>query len=275
MTSTYAQSTRLWAIGRGVGWVKTRVPAPLYRGIRLGWRQIAGTADHLGLRRLAWRWRLSTEVAHWDEWLRTRGLNDPDDFARRTDPELPVQQYIRELLPPLLETEVCRILDIGAGPLTTVGKVYQGHKIELVCIDPLASVYDAILAATGVAPPVRTTYGEAETVGEMFAENTFDLVHAFNSLDHAHDPVTAIKAAVRIVKPGCYVYLWHWLNEGEREHYGGLHQWNFGTSGNSFIITSNTHEATDINRVLRDKATVTHIVNESRWITVHIRKLPG
>jgi SAM-dependent methyltransferase len=267
-----SQGSRLWAIGRGVGWVKTRVPSPIYRGLRLGWRHFSGAVDQLGLRRLAWRWRLSTEIAHWDEWMRTGGLNDHEDFARRIMPDRPLQEHLRRLLPVETRDNTFRVLDVGAGPLTTVGKVCDGRKLDLICIDPLARVYDAMLEANGVAPPVRTAYGEAERVAEMFAENSFDLVHAFNSLDHAHDPIRAIRSAVRIVKPGGFVYLWHWLNEGQREHYGGLHQWNFGTSDNSFTITSNAGRTTNISDLLRDIADVTCEIESGRWLTVYIRK---
>jgi SAM-dependent methyltransferase len=278
---TDSRVVRQLAIGRVVGWLKAKVPVPLYRGIRLGWHQLTGTVDRVGLRRLAWRWRLPTEVAHWDSWLRSRGKSDPaefardpSEFARRTMPDLPLQEHLRKLLPPESNGRTYRILDIGAGPLTTVGKVSEGRKIDLVCIDPLASVYDALLKATGVTPPVRTEYGEAERVAQMYAENSFDLVHAVNSLDHAHDPAAAIKSAVRVVRPGGYVYLEHHVNEGERERYGGLHQWNFGSHGDSFTITSRSGQVTNMTEALAGVAHVRHqVLHDGIIITVQIQKI--
>jgi ubiquinone/menaquinone biosynthesis C-methylase UbiE len=41
----------------------------------------------------------------------------------------------------------------------------------------------------------------------MYADASFDLVPAANSLDHAHDPVAAIKAAARVVRPGGTYFL--------------------------------------------------------------------
>jgi SAM-dependent methyltransferase len=123
-------------------------------------------------------------------------------------------------------------------------------------------VYDALLEKNGITPPVRTKYGEAEQVGEMYAEGSFDLVHAANSLDHSHDPVAAIKAAARVVRPGGHVFLEHILNEGEREHYGGLHQWNFGVEGDSFTIASSAGQKTDMGTELAGLANVTHSIYE-------------
>ena len=39
-----------------------------------------------------------------------------------------------------------------------------------------------------------------------------------------------------VVKPSCYVYLWHFANEGMRGAYQGLHQWNFDIQNGDFII---------------------------------------
>ena len=41
---------------------------------------------------------------------------------------------------------------------------------------------------------------------------------------------------VRAVKPGCWVVLFHYLNEAEQEHYEGLHQWNFSAENGKFVI---------------------------------------
>ncbi len=249
------------AFGRAINSIKARTPKPLYRWGRLVWHQMVSMLDRLGLRRLAWRWRLPTEVGHWDIWLRTRGMEDPGDFARRIAPDQPLQEHLKKLLPQS-DGRPYRILDIGAGPLTTVGKICDGSKIDLLAIDPLASVYDALLDKNGITPPVRTKYGEAEQVAEMYSDGSFDLVHAANSLDHAHDPVAAIKAAARVVRPGGHVFLEHILNEGAREGYGGLHQWNFGVEDNSFTIASSSGQKTDMAKEFAGVANVTHSIYE-------------
>jgi SAM-dependent methyltransferase len=247
--------------GRAVNSVKARTPKPIYRWIRSAWHQLTTMLDRFGFRRLAWRWRLPTEVGHWDIWLRTRGMADPGDFARRIAPDQPLQEHLKQLLPQS-NGRPYRILDIGAGPLTTVGKVCDGSKIDLLAIDPLASVYDMLLEKNGITPPVRTKYGEAEQVADMYADGSFDLVHAANSLDHAHDPVAAIKAAARVVRPGGHVFLEHILNEGDREGYGGLHQWNFGVDDDSFTIASSSGQKTNMAKEFSGIANVKHSLYE-------------
>jgi ubiquinone/menaquinone biosynthesis C-methylase UbiE len=118
-------------------------------------------------------------------------------------------------------------------------------------------------------------YGEAEQISQTYAENSFDLVHAANSLDHSHDPVAAIKAAVRVVKPGGCVYLEHILNEGDRERYGGLHQWNFGVESNSFTITSKAGRATNMAEALAGAGRVTYEIQQGDLtvLLVTIRKI--
>lgn len=249
------------AIGRAVNEVKARTPKPVYRWVRLAWHQLTSMLDRLGFRRLAWRWRLPTEVGHWDIWLRTHGMSDPGDFARRIAPDEPLQEHLKKLLPQP-NGRPYRILDIGAGPLTTVGKVCDGCRIDILAIDPLAPVYDALLEKNGITPPVRTKYGEAEQVAEMYPAGSFDLVHAANSLDHSHDPVAAIKAAARVVRPGGHVFLEHILNEGAREGYGGLHQWNFGVEGDSFTIASSSGQKTNMAKEFAGVADVTHTLYE-------------
>ena len=260
MSNDFSRNREL-VFGRVVNRIKAQAPKPLYRPVRSGWHKLTTTLDQFGLRRLAWRWRLPTEVGHWEIWLSSRGMGDHDEFARRIAPDLPLQDHLKRLLPESSE-RTYRVLDIGAGPLTTVGKVCRGRAVDLVCIDPLAHVYDALLRANGIVPPVRTEYGEAEQVARMYAENSFDLVHAANSLDHSHDPVAAIKAAVRVVRRGGYVFLEHILNEGDRERFGGLHQWNFGVKGDSFTITSKAGRVTNVPEALADVARVTHSSHE-------------
>lgn len=263
---------RQLALGRMVN--RIQAFAPLYRTLRLGWRALTSLAGRLGLRKLVWRWRLPTEVAHWDLWLRTRGANDPAEFERRLSPDLPLQGYLGALLPES-NGRAYRILDIGAGPLSSVGKMFQGRKVDLVPIDPLATVYNALLEANGISPPVRTEHGEGEQIAQIYPENSFDLVHAQNSLDHVHDPLKAITGALRVVRPGGFVYLAHTVNEGAREGYGGLHQWNFALEGGSFTITSKTGQKTNVSRELANAARMNPSIHEGMLI-VRIQKIqPG
>ena len=174
-----------------------------------------------------WERALPTEVAFWDMWLRTRGHDYPWDFQRRLDANEPLQEP--ELLAFLERAprDRARILDVGAGPMTWLGKTHPLTELEIVAVDPLAPEYDRLLAERRIEPLVRTQACRGEDLGERFEPASFDAVFARNALDHAADPMRIIKSMVRLTRPDGVVVLRHLEREGVNEAYEELHQWNF------------------------------------------------
>ena len=173
-----------------------------------------------------WKSGLSDEISFWDRWMKTKGSEWPDDFIFRCDPNTDLQHHICELIDAPAESEV-RILDVGAGPLTCLGKSWTGRKVTIFPVDALAEDYDALLIKYGITPLVRTAKVHAEKLASAFAPDFFDLAYAQNSLDHCYDPLTAIRQMIEVVRPNHFVLLAHALMEGENENYQGLHQWDF------------------------------------------------
>jgi SAM-dependent methyltransferase len=182
---------------------------------------------------------LKREVQFWRNWLSTKGMYWPEDYRARFDPERPLDGH---LLPYVdrVDADRVRILDVGSGPLTKLGKTHPTKRLEIVATDLLASHYDRLLAELDVVPPVRSVYADAERLVEQFGPDAFDIVHAQNCIDHTADPHRAIEQMVAVAKPGGYVVLYHAENEGEREQYNQLHQWNFTCEDGSFIIRDRT-----------------------------------
>jgi SAM-dependent methyltransferase len=172
-----------------------------------------------------WKLALSNPAAHWNV----------ESYQFRLDPAAPLQAELRALLPS--DAAVVRVLDVGAGPLTTLGKIWEGHRVEIIATDPLASTYDTILKELGLTPPVRTVCAKAESLLETFSPQSFDLAYSSNALDHAEDPIRAILQMLQCVRIGGWVYLWHFENEGETEAYQGMHQWNFESRNGDFTIS--------------------------------------
>jgi SAM-dependent methyltransferase len=194
----------------------------------------------LGLRlpissRLRWKYNIGSEVRFWDKCIRTKGLIWQDEFRLRLDPNLKLQEEITRLLPDQNEIS---ILDVGAGPLTYVGKVYDKAAIKITAVDPLAEEYDIILSKYSLVPLIRTEKLDAEELTKKFAENSFDIVFARNCIDHSYSPEAAILEMLKVVKENCYVLLLHRPNEAEQENWRGLHQWNFSTEDGDFFISS-------------------------------------
>ena len=188
--------------------------------------------------REVWERSLDSELDYWEGWIE-RGGSGPgrvtDSFEWRLDPRSEVEHPIREVIA-RIHGAVVSILDVGAGPLTSVGKHYPGKRLEIVAVDPLAGEYARLLERAGIAPPVRTRPGEAEELLDQFEPASFDIAHADNALDHCADPMRAIDAMFAVVRPGGYVVLRHGRNEAERNRYAGLHQWNFDLEGGGLIL---------------------------------------
>lgn len=182
-----------------------------------------------------WKLNIKSEIRFWDKCVRTNGLIWPDEYRQRLDPHLSLQNHIISLLP---QKEKIDILDVGAGPLTYIGKVYEKAKITIIAVDPLADEYDRILRKYNVVPQVRTKKLDAEKLTTVFPHNSFDFVFARNCIDHSYSPEIALLEMLKVVKAGHYMLLMHRPDEAEKEHWQGLHQWNFSAKDGDFIISS-------------------------------------
>lgn len=182
-----------------------------------------------------WKDGLSWEMQFWGDWIQTRGLDWPDEFRARLDPECPFQPHLRPFLNVPADL-TARVLDVGSGPLTKIGKKWDSRKIEIVAVDPLADDYNAALQRIGVTPLVTTRRGEAERLTDLFPHAFFDLVSAVNCIDHSYDAVAAIRQMLLVTRPGAFVDLGHSINEAETQKYTGLHQWNFAGENGRFIV---------------------------------------
>lgn len=169
---------------------------------------------------------LTQEIAFWREWFVTQGLDWPDDYRRRFNPDLQLQPELADFLPRLPRTRV-DILDVGAGPITRLGKKSAGKEIRLVATDLLASQYNLLIDELKIQPLLRTIYADAEKLVEQFGESSFDIVHAQNTVDHMEHPLAAIEQMARVTRPGGFIYLRHEENEGTRTGFFTLHQWDF------------------------------------------------
>ena len=169
---------------------------------------------------------LTQEIAFWREWFEGKGLDWPEDYRRRFNPDLELQPELAALLPMIPRVEV-DILDVGAGPITRLGKKSPGRKIRLVATDLLAAQYDLMLKDLKIQPLLRTIIADAEKLVPQYGEASFDVVHAHNTVDHMEHPLAAIEQMILVTRPGGFIYLRHEENEGTRTGFYTLHQWDF------------------------------------------------
>lgn len=189
-----------------------------------------------------WQDGIAEELRYWRTWLLKRGgvnstfsgASHVGDFARRFNAKSALDANVASVISGM-GLKSARILDVGAGPVTSLGYRLEGVEIAIDAVDPMAPAYALLLAEAKVEPPVKTRFGVAECL-KITVKDSYDIVHCRNALDHSVDPLAAIREMIAVTKPGGRVVLVHHRNEGQRGSYGGLHQWNFDTDGGEFII---------------------------------------
>jgi len=129
-----------------------------------------------------------------------------------------------------------KVLDIGCGPASTIGKITRGFKVHITGLDPLTEQYHDLLAEFGHRCPHETITGVGEKVADYFPPATFDYIHVENSLDHCYDPSSVIRGLQKVAKPGAIIFIKVFVNEGEHNEYAGFHAWNFDLYNNKVIF---------------------------------------
>ncbi|HEX6702245.1 MAG TPA: methyltransferase domain-containing protein [Gaiellaceae bacterium] len=253
---------------RSVFELQRKLPLAVRRPLRaVGLRTPVG-------RKLLWREKgVDHELDFWRRWFETRGLHWPDDYRKRLDPEAVLEEpLIADRLPEL--GDVVSILDVGAGPLTVLGKRYPGTSLRITPVDPLARDYDRLLAEFGVAPPVRTELCPGEELLTRFTAESFDIAYARNSLDHSYDPVAILRNMVTLVRPGGFVLLRHVRSEGEHQSYSGFHQWNFDAEDGHLVLWNRVrkHDVTEALGAVADVAVSREETDEDDWVVAVMKK---
>lgn len=222
--------------------------------------------------RQKWMEGLDHEIGFWQHWIHSQGQGFGEDFKVRLDPQTPLQDHIHPLLDHLPAGSL-RLLDVGAGPLTALGKIYRSQALDIIAVDPLADYYDQILRKAQLNPPVRTTWCHGELLEERFQPSSFDLVFSQNALDHSYDPYAIIKSMIRLTKVGHYVLLEHRQNEAEHEQYQGLHQWNFAMEQGDLVIW-NPSAQLNVSQSLAQYVDIQiHYIADVDWLNIQMKKL--
>ncbi len=215
---------------------------------------------------------LQLELQFWRDWFRTRGLEWPEDYKARFNPDQPIQKHVAAYID-RLENDDVRILDVGAGPLTKLGKKHPGKRLSITATDLLAPEYNKLIDELKVQPLVRSIHADVEKLVEQFGENAFDIVHGQNCIDHTANPMRSIDQMIAVSRPGGFVVLYHAEKEGQREKYQQLHQWDFACEDGCFVIGDRHGRKTNMTQRLAGTCKVECIpVPEDESILTAIRK---
>ena len=215
------------------------------------------------------------EVRLWDDWFRDKGSRCPGnhrcrDYLYRTDPHSLIAGWHRELVD-MIAADRVEILDVGAGPVTVLGKRHTTKNLSITAVDPLAEAYALLIAKYGLEPPVRTRKGAGEHLVELFGRNAFDVVIGQKCIDHSIDPAACVWNMVEVCRVGGIVALAHEENLAESAAYRGLHQWNFSLKDSNLVVSGDLYTK-NLDEELRGRVRWEHR-REGRLIRSWCRKL--
>lgn len=181
----------------------------------------------------SWLNGIVDEIRFWDTFFSTKG-----SICKVTEEEWKeVISYERQFtLEDDLELLNTKFLDVGSGPYSSCGSLTKKTNLELYAVDPLASVYKKLKEQHDIKTSIVPETAMVENLSAWFQENTFDITHMSNSLDHSFDPMLGIWQMLWVTKIGGKVILRHHQNEAENENYIGFHQWNLSVEDGRFII---------------------------------------
>lgn len=180
---------------------------------------------------IKWLSEIDTEISYWDDWFKTKGLLEPEEYLKRT------KDKVEFAYPELIAgKENVKILDVGSGPISGLGNVAGEIAIQLSACDPLAFIYKEMIDKAGIKPYVLSEFAMTERLCDAYPRDSFDIVNMTNALDHAINPLLGVYNMLAICKKGGSVVLHHRENEAEFEYYSGLHKWNISENSGNLIF---------------------------------------
>lgn len=144
-----------------------------------------------------------------------------DKFARKLKQFNHEMQLPAYFGPMIGEKKSVVIAELAAGPINTIGNTWSGVEVKVVPSDILQPEYESLWTEHEAVPLVPVQFQNMEKT--TYEEETFDIVHCVNALDHTPDPMKAIEEMWRILKPGGWIYLRH--SPYQRKRFGGHHHW--------------------------------------------------
>jgi len=132
------------------------------------------------------------------------------------------------LLPYVMGKKELMVADLGAGPFSTVGTKLDGCKVTLIPSDILAEEFRDMCDHAGIKQYIPVEYQNMTRM--RYPDETFDIVHCVNAIDHVLDIRSALHEMNRVCKTNGVIYLRHYQNQGEKKNYCGFHRWNIELS---------------------------------------------
>jgi ubiquinone/menaquinone biosynthesis C-methylase UbiE len=136
----------------------------------------------------------------------------------------PLPYYFHDMV---LAHGTYKIADLGAGPVCRLGGKFAGSDIQITASDSLAKEYNELTNTLCDKLLIPIEYQDMENL--TYPDESFNIVHCVNALDHTKDAKKALEEMKRICKKGGWIYLRHAPNQ--KNFLKGDHYWNATLEG--------------------------------------------
>lgn len=122
------------------------------------------------------------------------------EYALRLNKPQPIVDY---LIPLIGFKKEVSILDVGSGPYPITGQYLTGVSVKTTHCDKqdFAKFWEEL----GEEPMVQIEKQDMENL--TYPDNSFDIVHCVNALDHTKDALAALEEMLRVCKSNGWVYI--------------------------------------------------------------------
>ena len=146
------------------------------------------------------------------------------------------------------------VLDIGSGVVSILNGL-----VPVTAADPLGDLYKLVFDY----PKHKLTAPIPCPAEELPYNAEFDIVHCSNAIDHTQNPILAYSKMMDAVKPGGYLIIQGFENEGTFENWEGFHQNDISVEANTLCLKNQKGHLA----VIDTKPTELHFVEfeAKRW----------
>lgn len=161
------------------------------------------------------------ELLFWSGFVKTKRFIDGWVGKQKT-PEL--NDFVAEFI---LNKPNEKVLDVGSGAVSILNGL-----VPVTAVDPLGDLYRLVFdyKAHKIDSPLPYPAEELPFDGE------FDIVHCSNAIDHTQNPIFAYHKLCKAVKPGGFVIVQGFANEGTFENWQGFHQNDISVENDTLIL---------------------------------------
>lgn len=173
--------------------------------------------------------------------------SDPIGFlesCRRNDNAFPegIIDKVLNLKNNVFKVKSLYTLEIGSGPNSNLSYWVDNKLLKVIAIDPLADVYKKIMKKLNYKYPITPIKIKAEDLMKYFKKETFHIIFAQNSLDHAENPLLCFKNAYNLLKKGGFLFVCSNIKEGSRKLWLGMHKFDIYVENNELFLANQKGE---------------------------------